>query len=72
MSEKATERDFATHPYSPDEERVAAWLRNRIPDVGTGDDPIGFVLASYELLHMEKVRLEGILLKLKKVLGIDR
>ena len=38
--------------YSSDEERVAAWLVTRMNDqVGAGDDPIGFLLASYEQIH---------------------
>jgi hypothetical protein len=50
-----TGRDFDTNPYSPDEKRVADWLFARTKGmVGTGDDPIGFVLASYELVHAEK------------------
>lgn len=41
-------------PYSPDEQRVADWLMARTQhQVGAGDDPIGFVLASYELIHAE-------------------
>lgn len=37
--------------YSPDAQRVADWLSARTQGkVGAGDDPIGFVLASYE--HM--------------------
>ena len=36
-------------PYSADEQRVAEWLVNRMnSQVGAGDDPIGFMLASYE------------------------
>lgn len=50
-----TGRDFASNPYSPDERRVADWLIKRTQGlVGTGDDPIGFVLASYELTHNQK------------------
>lgn len=41
-------------PYTPDEQRVAAWLVTRMNDqVGAGDDPIGFLLASYEQIHAE-------------------
>lgn len=43
-----------TSPYSPDEQRVADWLVARTQgQVGAGDDPIGFVLASYEHIHEE-------------------
>jgi hypothetical protein len=48
------ERDFDAHPYSADEERVAAWMRARAPDIGTGDDPIGFLLASYEYTWLQR------------------
>lgn len=50
-------RNFDTHPYSLDERRVVAWIQKRAPDIGGGDDPIGFLLVSYELLHMEHAEL---------------
>ena len=38
--------------YSSDEQRVADWLINRTSGiVGAGDDPIGVLIASYELMH---------------------
>lgn len=40
-------RDFEAHPYDAQERRVAAFLTKTAPDIGTGDDPIGFLLASY-------------------------
>src|SRR5216684_1933823 len=40
-----TERDFDKNPYSQDEQRVADYLFER--GIGGGDDPIGFILASY-------------------------
>lgn len=41
-------------PYSLDEQRVVDWLAARTNNqVGAGDDPIGFVLASYELIHTQ-------------------
>lgn len=39
-------RDIEIDPYSPDEQRVADWLMT--VGIGGGDDPIGFLLASYE------------------------
>ena len=40
--------------YSADEQRVVDWLISRTKNqVGAGDDPIGFLLASYELIHAE-------------------
>lgn len=56
-----TERNIVTQPYSADEQRVAIWLRERIPDIGAGDDPIGFVLASYEHLHLQQQQTKGAL-----------
>jgi GTP-dependent phosphoenolpyruvate carboxykinase len=42
--------------YTPDQQRVADWLVNRTQHmVGAGDDPIGFLLASYEHVHAELV-----------------
>jgi hypothetical protein len=39
-------------PYTPDEQRVVDWLLARTQNhMGAGDDPIHFVLASYELIH---------------------
>ena len=45
-------RDLDTHPYTKDEQRVANWLAERSGgNIGGGDDPIGFLLASYAYLH---------------------
>lgn len=41
-------RDMDEKPYSPDEARVAEFLSGR--GAGGGDDPIGFMLASYALI----------------------
>jgi hypothetical protein len=38
-------------PYSLDEQRVVNWLLSK--DLGGGDDPIGFLLASYEMIVQE-------------------
>lgn len=47
-------RDFDKNPYSPDEERVAKWLDDKA-GVGGGEDPIGFLIASYAyIMHMNK------------------
>jgi hypothetical protein len=42
-------RDMVAKPYSPDEERVAAYLVEKT-GIGAGDDPIGFLIASHETL----------------------
>ena len=40
--------------YSSDEQQVVNWLMSRTHNqVGAGDDPIGFLLASYEQIHAE-------------------
>jgi hypothetical protein len=45
------ERDFDKNPYSPDEEKVAKWLVERSGgNVGGGEDPIGFLMVSYDYL----------------------
>lgn len=47
------ERDFDTTPYTPDEIRVADWLIKRAPYIGAGDDPVGFLMASYEFMSAQ-------------------
>lgn len=48
-------------PYTPDQARVAAWLEHRTHGtVGAGEDPIGFVLASYELIHDQLKELQSL------------
>jgi len=42
-------RDLKTKPYTPDEQRVAEYIV-RITGVGAGDDPIGFLMASHEVM----------------------
>ena len=46
-------RDFHADPYTPDEARVAQWLVEKA-GIGGGADPIGFMLASYELIRLER------------------
>ncbi len=48
--------------YSLDQQRVADFLFER--GMGGGDDPIGFILASYEFLVMQRRELIGDLEKL--------
>jgi hypothetical protein len=45
-------RDLAKYPYTEDEQRVVAYFTER--GVGGGDDPIGFLLASYAYLVQER------------------
>lgn len=42
-------RDFANEPYRFDEQRVCDYL-TKIADVGCGEDPIGFLIASHGAL----------------------
>jgi hypothetical protein len=35
-------------PYSPEEDRVCDYLQRILPEIGCGDDPIGFLIASHE------------------------
>lgn len=37
-------------PYSHDEQRVVMYLHERMPEIGAGDDPIGFLIASHHAL----------------------
>ena len=40
--------------YSEDEQRVADYLCDLTPDIGAGDDPIGFLMASHAMLVYER------------------
>lgn len=48
-------RDFTISPYSDDEKRIVNWM-NKIANgtIGGGDDPLGFFMASYEMLIGER------------------
>ena len=52
MCEKmTTERDLDKNQYSADEQRVAKWLVERSNgNIGAGEDPIGFLMVSYDYL----------------------
>lgn len=47
-------RDFDKQPYSKEEMRVVEYLQSVAPDVGAGDDPIGFILAAHNYLMRER------------------
>lgn len=52
------QRDDKKHAYTPDQQRVADYIAERSGgNIGGGDDPIGFVLASYEYLDATLKRL---------------
>ena len=46
-------RDFDDRPYSGDEKRIVEYLHVLSPDIGGGDDPIGFLIASHQSLIRE-------------------
>jgi hypothetical protein len=48
------QRDFDANPYSKEELRVVEYLHLIAPDIGGGDDPIGFLLASHNHLIRER------------------
>lgn len=51
-------RDLDKNPYSPDEQRVADWLCKRSGEnIGGGDDPIGFLMVSYEYVMASNANL---------------
>ena len=62
-------RDLETQPYSKDEQRVADWLSSQSPDIGTGDDPIGFVLASFSMVLAQRKLTTAALLTVRNVCG---
>lgn len=45
-------RDFEKNPYTKDEKRVAKFFSDK--GLGGGDDPIGFILSSYEYIIQER------------------
>ena len=46
-------RDFDKNPYSADEQRVAKWLDEK-GGMGGGEDPIGFLMVSYDYLVYQR------------------
>lgn len=55
MSEPTEFRDLDARPYSADEERVGTFLSELAPDIGWGNDPIGFLIASYRVLAAQRL-----------------
>ncbi len=48
-------RNLDTHPYTPDEKRVAVYIvRITEGNVGAGDDPIGWLIASHEMMALDR------------------
>lgn len=48
------DRDPDMDPYRPDERRVVEYLLEIAPDIGAGDDPIGFLIASHRVLSARR------------------
>lgn len=54
------ERDIEKQPYSIAEERVCAFLQEITKgEIGCGDDPIGFLIASYAALSQDRIKLRA-------------
>jgi hypothetical protein len=60
-------RDMDASPYTKDEARVAEYLFDR--GAGGGDDPIGFMLASYSFMVEERNALRHVIRKAIHELG---
>lgn len=60
-------RDFDKSPYTHDEMRVAKWIVET-GGIGGGDDPIGFLLNSYEMIKIEHTVLKRQLKNLVRAL----
>lgn len=65
------ERNLDTHPYSPDEQRVAEWLV-KLTGVGAGDDPIGFLMASHDAFRRQRDGLRVVLDQLRAILKVQQ
>lgn len=47
-------RDYFRNPYTDAEMRVVEYLHLVAPDIGGGDDPLGFIIASHKYLLRER------------------
>lgn len=47
------ERDFEKQPYDAQEKRVCEYLQSITDAAGCGDDPVGFLIASHNLLRQK-------------------
>ena len=46
-------RDLDKNPYSLEEGRVCDYLQKLAPDIGCGDDPIGFLIANHAAISID-------------------
>jgi len=51
------ERDFDARPYDASELKVVSYLREIVPDIGAGDDPVAFLIASHAALRHDLTQL---------------
>lgn len=54
--------------YDPQQERVARWIVDRT-GIGAGDDPVGFLLASYDVKIAEAEDMRKKLTSLERILA---
>lgn len=57
-------------PYDDQEARVAGWISDRT-GAGGGDDPIGFILASYDAKIAEMETMRAKLASLEEILALS-
>lgn len=57
-------------PYDAQEARVAQWIVDRT-GIGAGDDPIGFMLVSYDLKIAEMAEMRSKLASLEAILALS-
>lgn len=60
-------------PYTPEQSRVCDYLREITHDqVGCGDDPIGFLIASHQMLRQQRQDLQAVAATARECLHDDR
>jgi len=54
-------RDFDQNPYTPCEKRVCAYLQEIMPEIGCGEDPVGFLISSHAVIsyHLQQLNLSN-------------
>lgn len=53
MTDEAKAANLEPREYSAEEKRVGTYLNEIAPDVGWGDDPLGFLIASHRYRNAE-------------------
>ncbi len=62
-------RDLDKNPYSLEEGRVCDYFQKLTPDIGCGDDPIGFLIAAHAAVQLSAEEKNKIIDNLTKALG---